>query len=146
VEKRGRKLDLAASEIPLEEKLRVYGDPSAEFTVVSWGSTKGAILEALGGLNASGVAVRLIQVRLLWPFPAKELDELVRNARPLVVVEANYGAQFAHLLSGQTCYKPDHLILKYNGRPMTCGELTKVLQSIHQGDAPERLVLRNPYE
>ncbi|HSJ57804.1 MAG TPA: 2-oxoacid:acceptor oxidoreductase subunit alpha [Anaerolineae bacterium] len=146
MEKRGRKLELAAREIPVEEKLRVYGDPSAEFTIVSWGSTKGAILEALEGLLANGISVRLIQVRLLWPFPAEELGELVRDARPLVVVEANYGAQFANLLSGQTCYKPDHLILKYNGRPMTCGELTRSLQSIHQGDAPERIVLRNPYE
>lgn len=145
MEKRGRKLELAAREIPIEEKLRVYGDPNAEFTVVSWGSTKGAILEAMEGLKDE-LALRFIQVRLLWPFPAEELTELIRDARPLVVVEANYGGQFAHLLSGETCYKPDHMILKYNGRPMTCGEVTRALQSIRDGDAPERMVLRNPFE
>jgi hypothetical protein len=29
---------------------------------------------------------------------------------------------------------------------MTCGELTRTLRAIHEGDAPERIVLRNPFE
>jgi hypothetical protein len=38
------------------------------------------------------------------------------------------------------------LIVKYNGRPMTCGELVQALREIHAGTAGERIVLRNPYE
>jgi 2-oxoglutarate ferredoxin oxidoreductase subunit alpha len=146
MEKRARKLDLAAAEIPLGEKLRVYGDPAAAFTIVSWGSNKGAILEALEGLIADGIPVRLIQVRLLWPFPLAEIAPLLADAQPLVVVESNYSGQFARLLCGLTACRPDHLIVKYNGRPMTCGELTRAMQQIHAGAAAERTVLRNPYE
>ena len=58
MEKRARKLALAAREIPVEEKLTVYGAPHAAFTVVSWGSNKGAILEALQRLAADGIARR----------------------------------------------------------------------------------------
>ncbi len=146
LEKRARKLELAAREIPLGEKLRVYGDPEAAFTIVSWGSNKGAILEALEGFIADAIPVRLIQVRLLWPFPADELAPLLAEAGPLVVVESNYSGQFAQLLCSQTACQRDHLIVKYNGRPMTCGELTKALHEIHAGTAGERIVLRNPHE
>jgi 2-oxoglutarate ferredoxin oxidoreductase subunit alpha len=146
LEKRARKLDLAAREIPLGEKIRLYGDPEAAFTIVSWGSNKGAILEALESLIADAIPVRLIQVRLLWPFPVAEIAPLLVDAQPLVIVESNHSGQFAQLLCGQTACQRDHLIVKYNGRPMTCSELTQALRKIHAGTAAERLVLRNPHE
>ncbi|MDD3826251.1 MAG: 2-oxoacid:acceptor oxidoreductase subunit alpha [Anaerolineae bacterium] len=146
MEKRARKLELAAREIPLEQKLQVYGDPDAALTMVSWGSNKGAILEALAGLEADGIPARLIQVHLLWPFPARELDALLESAGTVVVVESNNSGQFAQLLSGQTCRYVDHLVAKYNGRPMTCGEVSRALREIYQGTAERRIVLRNPYE
>jgi len=146
LEKRQRKLDLAAREIPLEEKLRVYGDPDAHLTLVSWGSNQGAILEALEGLAAAGLGARYVHVRLLWPFPATEVEHLLAGSEPLIVVEENYSGQFAQLLRAQTGRYPDHLILKYNGRPMTCGELHRALHEIRSGVADHRIVLRNPYE
>jgi len=146
MEKRARKLELAAREIPLEDKLQVYGDPKAALTIVSWGSNKGAILEALDGLQADGIPARLIQVHLLWPFPAQELATLLENAEPVVVVESNHSGQFAQLLSGHTCRTVDHLVVKYNGRPMTCGEVSRALREIHAGGAERRIVLRNPFE
>jgi 2-oxoglutarate ferredoxin oxidoreductase subunit alpha len=85
-------------------------------------------------------------VRLLWPFPAAELEHLLEGAQPLIVVEENYSGQFARLLRAQTGRYPDHLILKYNGRPMTCGELHRALHEIRSGTAGHRIVLRNPYE
>src|SRR5919108_4900528 len=69
MEKRARKLALAAREIPVEEKLHVYGDRGAAFTVVSWGSNKGGILETLERLAHDGIAARLVQVRIFLPFP-----------------------------------------------------------------------------
>jgi 2-oxoglutarate/2-oxoacid ferredoxin oxidoreductase subunit alpha len=146
MEKRARKLELAANEIPLEDKMQVYGDPDASLTMVSWGSTKGAIVEALDGLLADGIRARLLHVHLLWPFPAQELAALLESADPVVVVESNHSGQFAQLLSGQTCRYVDHLVLKYNGRPMTCGEVLRALRDIHAGGAERRIVLRNPFE
>jgi 2-oxoglutarate/2-oxoacid ferredoxin oxidoreductase subunit alpha len=146
MEKRALKLGLAAHEIPLDEKLTVYGAPYAPFTVVSWGSTKGAILEALRCLAIDGIYARLVQVRLLWPFPADEIVPLLENASPLVVVELNFSGQLAHLLREQTGRERDYLALKYNGRPMSGQELYRAFGEIHAGTAEPRMVLRNPYE
>jgi 2-oxoglutarate ferredoxin oxidoreductase subunit alpha len=146
MEKRARKLALAAREIPAGEKLRVYGDGHAVFTVMSWGSNKGAILEALQRLAADGIAARLVQVRLLWLFPAEEIRPWLEAAAPLVVVESNFSGQFAQLLREQTGRLSDYLIVKYNGRPMSGLELSRACKDIHAGASEPRIVLRNPYE
>jgi 2-oxoglutarate ferredoxin oxidoreductase subunit alpha len=131
---------------PTAEKLNVYGDRSAAFTIVSWGSNKGGILEALERLAADGIAARLVQVRLLWPFPTDELLPLLADAAPLVVVELNFSGQFAQLLREQTGRASDYLVVKYNGRPMSGQELHRALRDIHAGTSEPRVVLRNPYE
>jgi len=146
MEKRARKLALAAREIPAEEKLGVYGDRHAVFTIMSWGSNKGAILEALQHLAADGMAARLVQVRLLWPFPTEEIRPWLEAADPLVVVESNFSGQFAQLLREQTGRANDYLVVKYNGRPMSGRELYRACKDIHAGTSEPRIVLRNPYE
>jgi 2-oxoglutarate ferredoxin oxidoreductase subunit alpha len=146
MEKRAQKLALAAREIPTEEKLQVYGAPYATLTVVSWGSNKGAILEALQRLAVDGIAARLVQVRILWPFPTDEILPWLEAATPLVVVELNYSGQLAQLLREQTGRASDYLVVKYNGRPMTGQELYRVFTNIHVGRSTPRVVVRNPYE
>ena len=146
MEKRARKLALAAREITAEEKLHVYGNRGAAFTIVSWGSNKGGILEALERLADDGIAARLVQVRLLWPFPTEEMMPLLEAATPLVVVESNFSGQLAQLLREQTGRASDYLVVKYNGRPMSGQELYQAFKSVHAGTSERRVVLRNPYE
>ena len=146
MEKRMRKLETAAREIPLEEKLRVYGDPDAAFTIVSWGSTKGAILEALQLLRRDGIAARFVQVRLLWPFPAEEIRPYLETARPLVVAELSYTAHIDQLLRETTGFGADYYVLKYSGRPFAGEVLYSAFARIHAGEAEQRIVLHNPWE
>jgi 2-oxoglutarate ferredoxin oxidoreductase subunit alpha len=146
MEKRARKLELVAREIPPDEKFKVYGDPEAAFTILSWGSNKGAILEAMQRLQAAGTSARLVQMRLLWPFPAEELRRWLETASPLVIVESNYSGQLAHLVLENAGHRYDHLIVKYNGRPMSGQALHQAFQAMLEGSAEQRIVLRNPYE
>jgi 2-oxoglutarate ferredoxin oxidoreductase subunit alpha len=146
IEKRARKLALAAREIPGSEKINVYGDTNAALTILSWGSNKGAILEALERLQADEINARLVQVRLLWPFPTAELQPWLETATPLAVVETNHSGQLAQLLRKQTDYQPDHLVVKYNGRPMSGLALYQALRTISDGTDDARIVLRNPHE
>lgn len=146
MEKRARKLELILEQLPQEEKFQIYGSPSADFTVVTWGSNKGAVREALELLKADGIEARLIQMRLLWPFPADDLAAVLSNAKPLVVVEANYSGQLAHLMREQLVRGYDYLVVKYNGRPMAGNELYFTLKEIHAGRSERRVVLRNPFE
>lgn len=146
MEKRMRKMETAAREIPVDEKLRVYGDPDAALTILSWGSNKGAIREAMEQLTDEGIAARLVQVRIMSPFPAAELEDLCASASPLVAVEANFSGQLAQVLRQHTGIDRDHLVVKYNGRPMSARELHEALKSIHDGNAETKIVLRNPNE
>ena len=146
MEKRMRKLETAAREIPLEEKLQVYGDPEADFTVLSWGSNKGAIVEAIEMLAEEGLAARLIQVRIMSPFPAAELEEVLATAKPLVGVEANFSGQLAQVLRQHTGIACDKLVVKYNGRPMAGRRLHETFKTIMDGTDETKIVLRNPNE
>lgn len=146
MEKRMRKLETAAREIPVDKKFRVYGNPEAEFTVFSWGSNKGGILEAIEQLAEDGIDARLVQVRLMSPFPTAELEEVLATAKPLVAVEANFSGQLAQVLRQHTGIGCDNLIVKYNGRPMSGRELRNAFRAIAAGDADSKIVLRNPNE
>lgn len=146
MEKRARKLDTALNEIPVDDQFKVYGDPDAPLTILSWGSNKGAILEAIARLKDDGISAKLIQVRLIWPFPVAHLTPWLEKAGRLVLVEYNFSGQYAGLLRENTGYAYDHLIIKYNGRPMSGNELYHAMKQIDQGKAEERIVLRNPFE
>ena len=146
MEKRMRKLETAAREIPLEEKLQIYGDPEADFTVLSWGSNKGAIIEAIELLAEEGLAARLVQVRIMSPFPAAELEEVLATAKPLVGVEANFSGQLAQVLRQHTGIACDKLVVKYNGRPMAGRRLHETFKTIMDGTDETKIVLRNPNE
>ncbi len=146
MEKRMSKLELAAREIPVADKFIVYGPKEADLTILSWGSTKGAIRRAMERLEADAISARLVHVRLMWPFPAAAVCGLLEDSHPLVAVELNYSGQLTLLVKEQTQCKPDYLIVKYNGRPMSSAELYRALRTIHEGKAETRIVLRNPLE
>jgi 2-oxoglutarate/2-oxoacid ferredoxin oxidoreductase subunit alpha len=149
MEKRMGKLELAAREIPLEDKIRFYGPKDALITVVSWGSTKGAILDAMDALKEQdGISVNFLQLRLMNPFPTEEVKEALSRSKRLVDIEMNYSGQFAGLLREMTGISADYHVVKYNGRPMSFEEIYDSLKQISssaavKGQAPKRMVLRN---
>ncbi len=141
MDKRAKKLEVAAREIPLSEKLTVFGDPSSELLILSWGSPKGAILDALEVLHAEKQSVCFVQCRLLSPLPSDELRELLSKATRRVCIENNYSGQFAGLVRETTGVAMDHLIVKFNGRPITMDEVYQAVKEILLGKAPRRMVL-----
>lgn len=143
--KRMSKLDLALKEIPDEDKARAYGqdDPSGGVTIVSWGSTKGAILDAIDRLVAEGKKVRFIQIRLMHPFPTTLVEKMLANSKVLVDIEMNYTSQLGVLIKQNLSRSIDYKIVKYNGRPMSSSEVYNALMSIINGNAKRRIVLEH---
>lgn len=141
MDKRAKKLEIAAQEISLSEKLNIFGDPDAELVLLSWGSPKGAILDALEVLHAEKQSVCFVQCRLLWPLPSDDLGELLLKAKRRACIESNYSGQFAGLVREQTGVAMDHLIVKFNGRPITMDEVYQSVKEILAGQAPKRMVL-----
>ena len=141
MEKRERKLELAGREIPESEKVNFFGDRTAETVVVSWGSTKGAILDAMDALEKEGVKLGFLQIRLVNPFPVEPVMRALARAKAVVNVEMNFGAQMGGLIRERTGIDPTHHIIKYNGRPMSSTELAAAFRAVAMGKAPRKQVL-----
>ncbi len=140
MDKRMRKIETAAAEIPLDEKLRYYGSRDAEVKIVSWGSTKGAILDALEALEREGISSGFLQVKMLCPLPSEDIARMLEGSK-LVDVEMNYSGQLGGLITEKTGLKVDYRVVKYNGRPMMMDEVYEALKDIVEGKAPKRRVL-----
>jgi 2-oxoglutarate ferredoxin oxidoreductase subunit alpha len=141
LEKRMRKLDLADKEIPVEERVNFFGDVDASTTIVSWGSPKGAILEAMERLRQEGFKMNFVQVRMPLPLPKDYLAEKLGEAQRKIIVEGNYTAQLAGVIREETGIPMDYFILKWNGRPMSADEVYEALKLIMQEKASKRQVL-----
>jgi len=139
MEKRMSKLKLIEETIPISEKVSTYGDDSPDVWLISWGSTKGPIIDALD-LLGDGYRIGFLQVRMLHPFPGRVVVERLRNAERIVDVEQNYSGQMGMLLTMTTGIKPTNYILKYNGRPFSSTEIRDALIEILQKDT-KRVVM-----
>ncbi|TMC41477.1 MAG: 2-oxoacid:acceptor oxidoreductase subunit alpha, partial [Chloroflexi bacterium] len=123
--KRMAKLQTAAREIPAASKFTMHGPRQADLTLVGWGATKGAILDAMNELELDGRSVNFLQIRLMRPFPADAVAAILRNARLTVLIENNYSAQLGALIAEQTGVALDHHVLKYDGRPFSRNEIVE---------------------
>jgi len=141
MDKRMDKLELALKEIPDEDKAVEHG--SGDIAIISWGSTKGAILDAMEKLAAEGTNVRFIQVRLMSPFPSELLKSMLKGAKTIIDVEMNYSGQLGSLVRQHAGIEADYKIVKYNGRPMSLDEVYNAVKRIKSGNAPRRQVLKS---
>jgi 2-oxoglutarate ferredoxin oxidoreductase subunit alpha len=117
VEIRAAKVALVAEDLP---PLEVHGAASGELLVVGWGSTHGAIEQAVGQAHAAGVNVGHVHLRHLNPLPA-DLGPLLKRYRKVLVPELNLG-QLVRLLRDR--YLVDAIPLsKVQGRPFKVSEI-----------------------
>jgi 2-oxoglutarate/2-oxoacid ferredoxin oxidoreductase subunit alpha len=85
----------------------VAGAQGADVVLLSWGSTVEACREAADRLRARGRRVRVVGIRLLWPFPRQAVAAALghpsagRAAPPIVCVEANGFGQLARLVKSE---------------------------------------------
>jgi 2-oxoglutarate/2-oxoacid ferredoxin oxidoreductase subunit alpha len=141
MDKRMTKMDIAISEIPNEDKAVAYGD--GDSVIISWGSTKGVILDTMDRLSAEGLKVKYIQIRLMHPFPSELVKLMLKDAKTIINIEMNYTGQLGSLLRQHTGLEANYQIVKYNGRPMSLDEVYNSVKRILHGDAPRRQVLRS---
>ena len=121
---RQAKIAAIADDIPLQEV--VLGSESGKLAVVGWGSTFGAIHQAVKRARREGLDVSHIQVRYLSPLP-KNLGELLGNFEKIMVPEMNTG-QFINLIRAEYLIDADGLN-KVAGQPFKIGE---ILAAIHE--------------
>ena len=115
VDKRKRKESLMCEHILAPE---VQGDPNPDLLLISWGSTKGAILDAAAELRRTARKVSTLHLSQVWPLPVDDLLKHCKSAKQVACVEGNVNGQLARLIRQETGFHIDHRILQYDGRPI----------------------------
>jgi 2-oxoglutarate ferredoxin oxidoreductase subunit alpha len=85
---RMRSLKLAALQKTLKPE-PVFGDRKGDLLVIGWGSTKGAIEEAVGNLRAEGHKISSVNLTFLQPL-APGLKELMKKFKKVICIEGNW--------------------------------------------------------
>ncbi|MBT3404613.1 hypothetical protein HN832_03255 [archaeon] len=100
------------------EGYKIYGNENSENVIVSWGSTKGAILDSIKELD-----VKFVQILFLEPFSKEVAKEL--EGKNILLVENNSTAPLANLIREKTgiVIEDKNKILRFDGRPFLADEL-----------------------
>jgi 2-oxoglutarate ferredoxin oxidoreductase subunit alpha len=118
--------------IPLKQEMiapEIYGPQKAKTTVIGWGSTYGALCEAVDVLRQEDeMNINLLHFDELWPFPTERVADILKKAKNSYVVENNATGQLARLIRQETGTQVTGTILKYDGRPFTPGEIVRKLR------------------
>ncbi|MGN6559603.1 MAG: 2-oxoacid:acceptor oxidoreductase subunit alpha [Candidatus Nitrosocosmicus sp.] len=165
VEKRMSKLQLILEQTPESDQITIeFEDKLKEdvkhiVIILSWGSTKGAILDTLEKISSEFTNIKFIyiQIKLLHPFPSRLLEETIdkkiknhlksdsNSTTTIISIEMNYMAQLDVLLKQNTKIDTDFNILKYNGRPISFSELYNSVLNIinNNNNTAKRVILEN---
>lgn len=117
VEERLKKAKLLAQECEKFSGYKVYGKKDSKNVIVFWGSTKGAILDAIKDLD-----VCAIQILYVEPFPLK-VGAILEKKKKIVSVENNATGQLCSIIREETGVLIGEKILRYDARPFLCDEL-----------------------
>ncbi len=85
---RYRSLKLAALQKTLKTP-SVFGDPEGDLLIVGWGSTKGAIEEAVVRARADGLKVSSLNLTFLQPM-ASGIREILQRFKRVMTIETNW--------------------------------------------------------
>ncbi len=127
VDKRLKKFEGLKEEV---EEPWLIGDERPENLIVSWGSTYGAVREAVERLKKEGISIGALVFGDIWPLPINRLLELKDTAKKIIDVEQNATGQLDSLIREEALIKSTHKILKYDGRPFSGDELYVRLKEV----------------
>jgi 2-oxoglutarate ferredoxin oxidoreductase subunit alpha len=139
MDKRLSRYEQILNGIEKEDQLVSHGTGS--YCIISWGSAKGPILDAIEMLKKENIQIGFIQLKLLNPFPAEYVKSLIKNVKTIIDVEANHTGQLGSLFKQNIGRDVDYFILKYTGRSMTCTEIYDSIKKILENKASKREIL-----
>ena len=121
---RAAKIDGIANDIPPQAV--ASGEDRGKLAVVGWGSTHGAINQAVQRCLRDGLNVSHIHVRHIWPLPAN-LGELLSRFDRVIVPEMNNG-QLVHVLRGRYLVDAES-VTQISGQPFKVSTLEHEIRS-----------------
>jgi len=123
--KRLRKYDLIKKSL---SPPRFHQMINARITLIGWGSTYGAIMEASEILKSRGLENNVLHLSEIWPFPSEFMTAALKAAPVNVVIENNYSGQLAYLIRAETGLSVTSRVNQWDGRPLSAQYILDALQ------------------
>ncbi|MFN3910283.1 MAG: 2-oxoacid:acceptor oxidoreductase subunit alpha, partial [Candidatus Anstonellaceae archaeon] len=129
IDKRARKLQAINPQIyqPV-----FFGSSTAPILIVSWGSTKGVILEALKHLNRENISVRFMHIKYALPFAADTIKEALLSAQKTIIFEGNSTGQMRSYIAKKTGILIENVCLKYDARPFKVSQIVQEVKKLYE--------------
>lgn len=125
VNKRMAKLALLEKELIEPE---FWGDEQCRTLLVGFGSTGGAIKEAISFLNSKGGRFGALLFGDIYPLPVKRLKHYAKQVIEIINIEQNATGQLASLIREKTLLTCHRSILKYDGRQLSVDTVLEGIQ------------------
>jgi 2-oxoglutarate/2-oxoacid ferredoxin oxidoreductase subunit alpha len=106
------------------EMIKIYGKKNSKKLIIGWGSTKGAILDAIEGTD-----YKFLQVLYMKPM-SDQIKKEMKKANKIVLVENNLTGQLGRIIREKTGIEIKNRILRYDSRPFLCDELRKEIKKV----------------
>jgi len=123
-EKRLRKEKALGQMVQKWQPVRSWG--RGRNLIIGWGSTQGVICDSLSELPG----YRFLQVSYLAPFPRDEVQQAIKRAEKVILVENNATGLLGQLIAMETGHLIKDKILKFDGRPFAADELVDRIKKI----------------
>jgi len=106
------------------EMIKIHGNKKSKNLIIGWGSTSGAIKDAIKDLDA-----KFLQVLYCKPL-SQQIKKEMQKANNIILVECNVTGQLGRLIREKTGIKIHNRLLKYNGRPFHADELNMLIKKL----------------
>jgi 2-oxoglutarate ferredoxin oxidoreductase subunit alpha len=128
MEKRMKKLDEYIKELP---PTRTYKMDDAEYAIIQWGSTKGAVEEAVDCMRNNGTKIGAIEITHIFPMN-HDIEKMLAGKKKIIVVENNFSGQLNGLIRKEFLIDTK-FVGKYDGEAFFPASLTLELEEIILG-------------
>jgi 2-oxoglutarate ferredoxin oxidoreductase subunit alpha len=112
----------------------LIGPSDYDILAIGWGSTYGAIKEALDNLKNDKTA--FLYFKQVYPLH-RGTKSYLEKAKKTIIFENNAQGQFANLIKMETGFEIGEKSLKYNGMPFSVEEVTETLKDILEVEGNE---------
>lgn len=130
VEKRMNKLEGLKKELIEPE---FWGAHQCQSLLVGFGSTSGAIKEAVDILNQEQKNYGALLFGDIYPLPTERLRHFSDQVIEIINVEQNATGQLAALIREETLISCEHSILKYDGRQLSVDDILTGIKNLKGG-------------
>ncbi len=129
VKKRLKRTEALIKETPEPE---TYGSSNPQIVFIGWGSTFGALKEAVDILNQENEKAMLIQLNEVWPLGEGSWIDIMDKAKYSVTVENNANGQLARVIKSITGKSAKYKINKFNGLAFSAQEIIREFRKINK--------------